>query len=284
MHRECFSNNDAIFSLSSATSGGTIGMLPNLDFSTGTVNVHSGEQFRALSNLRAARSHPDEVDIHPCQHGPTAPGADRARKLGTAQHYYSSGANVAFNQALSATAWPWQPNQTDYLRIVNHAPTAATVALTMNGKNALTEDEDNDRLPDAWELQYFPSIYYYDGNSDPDTDGANNLSEWAFNLNPTRPDIAALTPGTGTAGLPSIRLTGTGSAQHLTVEFVRRKNAGLTYTVQFANSPAGAGFLSAVNAPTVTPIDANWERMIVEDSVTTGDQAIRFGRVRVTAP
>ena len=203
---------------------------------------------------------------------------------GTAQHYYSSGASVAFNQALSAIAWPCQPSRTYCLRIVNNAATAATVTLTMNGKNALTEDEDNDRLPDAWELQYFPSIFYYDGSSDPDRDGANNLAEWAFNLNPTRPDIAALTPGTGTAGLPSIRLTGTGSAQHLTVEFVRRKNVALTYTVQFANSPAGASFLSAVNAPTVTPIDANWERVIVEDSVTTGDQAVRFGRVRVTAP
>ena len=94
----------------------------------------------------------------------------------------------------------------------------------------------------------------------------------------------ALTPGTGTAGLPSVRLTGTGNAQHLTVEFVRRKNAGLTCTVQFANSPGGASFMSAVNAATVTPIDANWERVIVEDSVTAGEQALRFGRVRVTAP
>ena len=54
--------------------------------------------------------------------------------------------------------------------------------------------------------------------------------------------------------------------------------------MQFANSPAGASFLSAVNAPTVIPIDANWERVLVEDNVTIGDQAIRFGRVRVTAP
>ena len=174
--------------------------------------------------------------------------------------------------------WPWQPNQTYYVRFVNTAATAQAVTFTM------TEDADEDRLPDAWELQYYPNIYSYNATNDIDKDGANNLAEWAFNLNPTRPDIAALTPGTGTAGLPSIRLTGSGSAQHLTVEFVRRKNAGLTSTVQFANSPAGASFLPAVNAPTVTPIDANWERVIVDDNVTTGDQAIRFGRVRVTAP
>ena len=46
-------------------------------------------------------------------------------------------------------------------------------------------------------------------------------------------------------------------AQHLIVEFVRRKNAGLTYTVQFANSPAGTSFQPTVNTPTVTPIYAN---------------------------
>ena len=49
---------------------------------------------------------------------------------------------------------------------------------------------------------------------DNDKDGTYNLAECAFNLNPTQPDIAALKPGTGTAGLPSIRLTGAGNAQH----------------------------------------------------------------------
>ena len=154
----------------------------------------------------------------------------------------------------------------------------------MNRKNAQAEDEDNDRLPDAWELQYYPNINSYNAANDIDQDGATNLAEWAFNLNPTRPDSAALTPGTGTAGMPVARLTGSAGNQRLTIEFIRRKNVALTYPGQFANSPAGASFRSAVNAPTVTPIDANWERVIVEDSVTTGDQAIRFGRVRVTAP
>ena len=179
--------------------------------------------------------------------------------------------------------WPWQPDQTYYVRFVNTAATSQAITFTLNGKNTLTDDEDNDRLPDAWELQSFGTTAY-GPTQDNDNDGANNLAEWAFKLNPAWPDIAALTPGTGTAGLPSIRLTGTGTAQHLTVEFVRRKNAGLTYTVQFANAPNGASFQSAVNVPTVTPIDANWERVIVDDNVTIGNQAGRFGRVRVTSP
>ena len=53
------------------------------------------------------------------------------------QHLISSGADSSLNQPLSTAVWPWQPNQTYYVRFV-----------TLNGKNALTEDEDNDRLPD----------------------------------------------------------------------------------------------------------------------------------------
>ena len=265
MNREFSSNNDAVFSLNSASSSGTIGVLPSLDFYAGTVNTSI-----------PSSTHASTVQLR-LEQG-TVPASS-----GTAQHYSSSGASVAFNQALSATAWPWQPSQTYYLRIVNNAATAATVTLTMNSKNALTEDEDNDRLPDAWEVQYFGTTIY-GPTQDNDKDGANHLAECAFNLNPTRPDIAALTPGTGTAGLPVARLTGSAGNLRLTIEFIRRKNAGLTYTVQFANAPAGAGFQPAVNAPTVTPIDANWERVIVEDNVTIGDQAVRFGRVRVTAP
>ena len=243
MHRDFSSNNNATFSLNCANSDGTIGVLPSLDFYTGTVNTSVPANSSALyqipvppegTRMKWTSTHVSTVQLRLEQ------GTVRASS-GTAQHYYSSGANVAFNQALSAIAWPWQPSQTYYLRIVNNAATTAAVTLTMNGKNALTEDEDNDRLPDAWELQYFGTTAY-GPTQDNDKDGANNLAEWAFNLNPTRPDIAALTPGTGTAGLPSIRLTGTGNAQHLTVEFVRRKNAGLTYTVQFANSPGGASF------------------------------------------
>ena len=147
LNRECFSNNDAVFSLSSATGGAMIGALPSLDFYTGTVNTSVPANSSALyqmpvppegTRMKWTSTHAGTVQLR-LEQG-TVPASSE-----TAQHYYSSGASVAFNQALSATAWPWQPNQTDYLRIVNNAATAATVTLTMNGKNALTEDEDNYR-------------------------------------------------------------------------------------------------------------------------------------------
>ena len=91
-------------------------------------------------------------------------------------------------------------------------------------------------------------------------------------------------PDTGTSGLPVAYLTQIGANLHLTIEFVRRKNAGLTYTVQFANAPGAAIWQAAVNAPIVTPLDANWERVVVDDTATVGANSTRFGRVVVSKP
>ena len=221
---------------------GVIGVLPTLDFYTGTINTTIPANSSVLyqipvppqaTRMKWTSTHADTVQLR-MEQG-TLPASS-----GTAQHYYSGGANAAFNQPLSAASWPWQPNQIYYLRIVNNAASAAAVTLTMNGKNALTEDEDNDGLPDAWELQYYPSLYYASPLSDSDTDGLNSFTEFAFNLDPTRPSVGALGPDTGTSGLPVAYLTQIGASVHLTIEFVRRKNAGLTYTVQFANVPGAA--------------------------------------------
>ena len=64
---------------------------------------------------------------------------------------------------------------------------------------------------------------------------------------------------------------------------MRRKNAGLTYT-ECANAPGAANWQAAVNAPVVAPIDANWERVVVEDVATVGANTTRFGRVLVSKP
>jgi hypothetical protein len=278
-------NNDATFSLSSATSGGTIGVLPSLDFCTGTVttSIPAGGSVvyqipvpPEATRLKYSSTHASSVTVR-MEQG-TLPGT-----TGT-QHLISSGANSSLNQPLSTTGWPWQPNQTYYVRFMNTAATAQDITFTMNGKNAQTEDEDNDRLPDAWELQYFPSISSYNATQDPDKDGLNNFLELAFNLDPARSSVGALVPDMGTAGLPVAYLTQIGADVHLTLEFVRRKNAGMTYTVQFANAPGTANWQAAVNAPIVTPIDANWERVVVDDTATTGANTTRFGRVVVSKP
>ena len=166
---------------------------------------------------------------------------------------------------------------------MNTGATALPITFTMLGRNLQNDDEDGDGLPDAWEMQYFGTTGYGPGQ-DNDGDGVNNLLECAFNLNPARPDVALLTPGTGTAGLPSVRLIGVGNDAHLAVEFVRRRGGLITYAVQFWNLLDTAGWEPAVNAPTVTVIDANWERVVVEDNVTMADASQRFGRVVVSKP
>jgi hypothetical protein len=75
----------------------------------------------------------------------------------------------------------------------------ASPALTARGIQILPQnyividwdlnwDEDSDSLPDDFELFYFGDISYYDGSSDPDSDGLDNAGEFACGTNPTDAD------------------------------------------------------------------------------------------------
>ena len=192
------SNNSATFSVSSATSGGTIGVLPSLDFYTGTVTTsipaNGSVLYKIPVSAEATRFKYSAVHMSTVQvrlEQGTLPGTTGS------QHFSSSGANSSLNSALATSTWPpnpgpnqyavwpWQPNQTYYVRFVNSDAIAQAITFTMNGTNGFTEDEDNDGLPDAWEVQYFGSIYSYNGASDPDNDGNSNAVEFADGTNPT---------------------------------------------------------------------------------------------------
>ena len=115
----------------------------------------------------------------------------------------------------------------------------------------------------------------------PQNDGVTNLEKFAFNMNPSAPDVRMLTVGAaGTAGLPGAALVG----GKLRIEFVRRKaatNPGITYTPQFCS---GLGIWDDfTGAPvSVTSIDSTWERVVVDDpAVGTGK---RFGRIKLVQP
>ena len=300
--------NDAVFSLNSASSGGDDRRAAEPRFlHRHGEHVHSGEQFRALSNPRAAGGHPDEVDLHPCQHGPTAPGTGyRARKLGDRaallQQRCERGlqsSTVRHRVAVAA-----QPD----LLPADREPCG-------DRRDGDIDDERQERadggrgcfigLPDAWELRYFGTTIY-GPTQDNDRDGAKTRRAMmatasslrcareasgpfdkpfrqapADGLSLSNGKAPSLPRGSGPSGCRHTRSTARSISRS---KFVRRKNAGLTYTVLFANTPNAASFQPAVNAPSVTPIGANWERVVVDDSVTIGDQAIRIGRVRVTSP
>jgi hypothetical protein len=116
--------------------------------------------------------------------------------------------------------------------------------------------------------------------ADPDNDFANNLAEFAYNLNPLLADAAPIPPS-GTNGLPAARYLSNVSSGVLEVEFPRRKGpsaVGLTYTVQFSGDLTT---WSTGLAPTITSLNADWERVLVRDSVI-GPNPSRFARVVLT--
>ena len=118
-------------------------MLPSLDFYTGTVTTSIPASSSVLyqipvppeaTRFKYSATHASSVTVR-LEQG-TLPGA-----TGT-QHLVSSGANSTLNQPLSIAVWPWQPDQTYYVRFVNSAATAQAITFTLNGKNSLTEDDD----------------------------------------------------------------------------------------------------------------------------------------------
>ncbi len=115
-------------------------------------------------------------------------------------------------------------------------------------------------------------------SADDDGDKLTLLEEYAFNLDPTVGNIAILTAGTGTSGLPRVEL----KVERLQIEYVRRRNdSNLTYTAEFSSSLLGP-YIAGTGTQTVTVISSEFERVVINDSVTSATESIRFGRVSVT--
>jgi hypothetical protein len=113
--------------------------------------------------------------------------------------------------------------------------------------------------------------------ADPEHDGSDNLTEFAYNLNPLVADARPMTP-TGTSGLPAPRFLSGVSGGILEVQFLRRigPNAvGLTYAIQFSDDLVS---WSSGQAPVVASINSDWERVTVRDSAA-GPNPNRFARI-----
>ena len=117
-------------------------------------------------------------------------------------------------------------------------------------------------------------------NANPDLDRADNLAEFAYNLNPLVSDAQAITP-TGTNGMPAARYLANVSGGILEVQFPRRKGTnavGLTYTVQFSSNLTA---WAAGQPQVATSLNADWDRVTVRDALP-GPNASRFARVLLT--
>ena len=114
-------------------------------------------------------------------------------------------------------------------------------------------------------------------------DGVPNLLKYAFNLNIAGPDRRVLTKGTGTAGLPVFTMDRSGSQAWFKVEFLRRKGNGLVYTPKISTDLVTYAPMPDTT-PTVTAINDDWERVVVQQPYNPASNARLFGRVEVTLP
>ena len=118
-----------------------------------------------------------------------------------------------------------------------------------------------------------------DADDDANKNGVSNLMEFAFNMSPTATGGAiTLKPGTGTSGLPAVSVM-TPATPTLRIEYLRRKNSGLSYKVKFSDDLVT--WEDAIANPTPTSINTDWERMIMPDTAGAGRKK-RFAKVEVT--
>ena len=115
----------------------------------------------------------------------------------------------------------------------------------------------------------------------PFNDGVENLLKYAFNMNPAGPDVSVLATG-GSSGLPQIAVDSSGAEPVLKVAFLRRKGSGLIYTPQ--RSDTLGTFLPMTGTQTVSSIDAQWERVTVDEPAPPATVPRSFARVTVTLP
>jgi hypothetical protein len=276
---------DATFTVSSSFTS-TTGIFPEIDFAGGSYanTIPAGGSTMIAVDVPAdayrwkhSALHPDGIQIR-IEQGSTA-------SVSGDVHYLNPG-SVDSSLNVILTSWPWVPGQRYWVRFVNTSGGALPVSFTMGGTTLATDDNDNDGVPDAWEVEMFGGTGSFTGEADPDGDSLPILLEYAFNLPPLTPGIPVLTPGSGTSGLPHISAVEVSGQRRLRIEYLRRKVGLGTYTPQvsetlFEGGPGG--WAAPAGTPVVTPIDEVWERVVVEDTAGIG-LFNRFGRVKVTSP
>ena len=213
-----------------------------------------------VHSILAVGEHPQEFQIDGPAPPPIAPGA-------------STSIGITFKPADKGT-------RRASIRVSSTDPTKPEVDVALTGIG-LSQAE-------SWrELHFQQTAGTGDAadSADPDHDGITNLIERAFNLHPLQGGTATLEPGSGTTGLPAISRVGPETAARLRVEYIRRKgppDPGMTCKALFSDSPApNATWSPSSNPESVSPIDALWERVIVED--TEAGAPRRFARVNVVA-
>ena len=178
--------NDSSFTIRATTNGAVNTELPTIDFYGGnaTLTLSPGAQILYRIEVPAEATRWKHSSSHAAgvlffiEQGtlPIGGGTDDWRS--------PSSANTVLNQYLLGN-WPWVPGQSYYLMISNTTDQAQDVVFAMDGRNVDTDDNDNDGIPDAWELRYFSNTGSQNSAGDPDQDGVFNYDEFLEGTDPT---------------------------------------------------------------------------------------------------
>ena len=207
------------------------------------------------------------------------------------------GRSVTFSAPVSGAAATFAPGATattDTTGVVSVSATANLISgayqASANISPALASPAvfnlANYTRLDNWRLLHFGSTANSGTGADsamPFGDGVANLLKFAFNMNANGPDTSVMTD-TGSGGLPLVSTTADG---RLTITFVRRPSgtsAGVTYSVQFSDDLATWAANPAATTSTPVALGAEFERVVVTDSVVPASATRRFVRVLVTNP
>jgi hypothetical protein len=113
----------------------------------------------------------------------------------------------------------------------------------------------------------------------PTGDEVPNLLKYSFNLGAS--SVTTMEAG-GLSGLPLFTVSGDTGTRVFRLEYLRRVNGGLIYRPMISGNLGGFDLMTG--AETVSPIDAGWERVVVEQALGAEPPSQLFGRVEVDLP
>ena len=188
--------------------------------------------------------------------------------------------SMTFNPA--AGTWRWSKPNADL-------SDSGVITITASNSTGVLATVQFHLLVESNFLSYAAWVASY-GLTGPDAnpgtslprDGISNLLRYAFNITPSVNSPASIQPGVGNSGLPYIVRIITPSGPVLRYEHVRRRGATLIYTPK--KSTDLIAWIPLTSVPTISNIDALWERIIYDESLPPSESERMFGVFEITNP